>query len=54
MGKDILKNRASVNLAVENAGISARADLRIFNVTKEEWLLSLKMAILSEKRFKMG
>ncbi len=50
----MLKNKAAVNRAVENAGISARAELRAFNVTKEEWLLALKMAILSEKRFKMG
>ncbi len=41
--RSTLKNKAAVNLAAENARISANADIAAFNIKKEEWLLSLKI-----------
>lgn len=45
-GESSLKNKAAVNLFVENARTSANADISAYNIKKEEWLFSLKIGQL--------
>ena len=44
----IIKNIATVNLKKETASLYAKGDISAFNIKKEEWLLSLKIASLKE------
>ena len=48
----LIKNKAAVNLAVENAKNTANADISAFSLKKEEWLLSLKIAALKNSGYR--
>ncbi len=47
-GDPIIKNLATVNLKKETASLYAKGDISAFDIKKEEWLLSLKIAALKE------
>lgn len=47
-----LRNKAAVNLAVENAKTSANADISAFNIQKEQWLLALKLGALKNGAYR--
>ena len=51
--KSPLKNKASVNLAAENAGIYANGEISAFNLTKEQWLFALKIAAFKASEIPM-
>ncbi len=44
----VIKNIATVNLKKETASLYAKGDINAFNIKKEDWLLSLKIAALKE------
>jgi len=50
----IIRNKATVNLKKENACIFNMGDINAFDISKEEWLLSLKIAALKESQARAG
>lgn len=53
-GEPIIKNKATVNLKKENAYIFNKGDISACEISKEEWLLSLKIAALQENQARSG
>ena len=50
----IIKNKATVILKKENAFLINMGDINAFNISKEEWLLSLKIAALKDSNNRAG
>lgn len=52
--KSLMKNKAAINLATENAKIYSNGEISAFALNKEQWLFALKIASFKSAEYRMG